>query len=137
MILDTQKDPAIVTELCNCFYYQYCPAGRIIFREGDTENTNFYFVLEGSVGVYISSMIKSPTNREMNELENAGWNPENCDDKKMAAKENLLLNYGFPPEDISVYLPRCDFLFFVTFRLRNGPQIAQGKADVGVGNRFS
>jgi hypothetical protein len=107
MILDTQKDPAIITELCNCFYYEYSPAGRIIFREGDTQNTNFYFVLEGSVGVYISSMIKAPAKKEMADLEQAGWNPETVEDKKMIDHDTLLTDYGFPPDDISVYLPKC------------------------------
>ena len=106
MILDTQKDPAMIMELCNCFYYQYNPAGRIIFREGDTENTNFYFVLEGSVGVYISSMPRSGTKKELTELENPGWNPEKADDKMMESKHQLMKDYGFPEDDISVYLPK-------------------------------
>ena len=113
MILDTQKDPAIITELCNCFFYQYNPAGRIIFREGDTENTNFYFVLEGSVGVYISNMVKIPTKKDLTELENPGWNPENCDDKNMESKSQLLIDYGFPLEDISVYLPKRNFFLIL------------------------
>lgn len=111
MILDTQKDPAMITELCSCFYYQYNPAGRIIFREGDTENTNFYFILEGSVGVYISNLAKSAQKKELAELENPGWNPEVCEDKEMLNMYQLLKDYGFPEDEIGVYLPKCRFLF--------------------------
>ena len=121
MILDTQKDPAMITELCSCFYYQYNPAGRIIFKEGDTENTNFYFILEGSVGVFVSSLAKSAPKKELSELENPGWNPEGVDDKMMNKKHQLLKDYGFPEDDLCVYLPTCIFLilflyFYINFR---------------------
>lgn len=126
----------MIMELCNCFYYQYNPAGRIIFREGDTENTNFYFVLEGSVGVYISSLSRPGTKKELMELESPGWNPENCDDAKMLVKNELMRDYGFPAEDVCVYLPKCE-CGLGNWRSGNGPAAFEGKTRLGVERGFS
>lgn len=134
MILETQKDPAMIMELCNCFYYQHNPAGRIIFREGDTENTNFYFVLEGSVGVYISSIPRPGTKKELMELESPGWNPENCDDANMLEKNRLMHDYGFPHEDVCVYLPKRSR--GLNPRSRNGSPIAQRETQLGGQHRL-
>ena len=113
MMLGSQKDSSVAMDLCSCFFYQYSPGSRVIFREGDTENTNFYFVLEGSVGVYIPSLAKGTNKKELSDLENPGWSPNNCDDRKMAEKEQACALRGFLPEDICVYLPKCIFFFFI------------------------
>ena len=107
MMSGIQKDTSTVLEICGCFYYEFSPAGRVIFREGDTENTNFYFVMEGSVGVYISSLLKNPKKKELNELENPMWNYLATKDKEMESIYRKLREYRFPKEDISVYLPKC------------------------------
>lgn len=108
-MLGDQKDKSMILEICSCFYYQFSPAGRVIFKEGDTENTNFYFVLEGSVGVYISSMGKVPKKKELNELENPMWSFMGVKDQEMLEILHKFEHYGFPKEDISIYLPKCKF----------------------------
>ena len=91
-----------------------------MFAEGDTENTNFYFVLEGAVGVYISALARPAGQNELTELETPNWNPEYSDSIQMEQIENKLLRYGFAPEDICTMLPRCRFLVWTFFESVRG-----------------
>ena len=110
-ILENQNNSSAIIELCGCFYYEYNPAGRILFTEGDTKNTNFYFILDGSIGVLVSALSKTPNKKEILELETPRWEPEKLTTKQMCMIDDKFIKAGYPKDYVSVFLPKCKSLF--------------------------